>query len=89
MTDHKATVKVEFSIYGETYKADWWINWSVGGEIYELDQRVIDFFRDNYLQARAKYDEANAAAEREQRERRMEADELAELARLQAKYGNR
>ena len=58
MGDHRASIKVEFSMYGETEKADMWINWSVNsGECYEVDQRVIDFFRDAYLKMRDKYDD--------------------------------
>jgi hypothetical protein len=58
MGDHRADIKIKFSMYGETESADMWINWSVGsGECYEVDQRVIDFFRDAYLKMRAKYDE--------------------------------
>jgi hypothetical protein len=58
MGDHRADIKIKFSMYGETETADMWINWSVGsGECYEVDQRVIDFFRDAYLKMRNKYDD--------------------------------
>lgn len=89
MTDHKASIKVEFSIYGETYKMDSWINWSVGGECDPVDDRVIEFFRQSYHDARGKWDEANDEADREQRERAQETEERAELARLKAKYEKR
>lgn len=86
MSDHKASVKVEFSIYGETYKMDSWINWSVEGEVYEIDDRVIAFFRDSYVDARGKWEEANAEADREREAAEIERREREELARLKAKY---
>lgn len=85
MTDHKASIKVEFSIYGETYKMDSWINWSVGGEVYEIDDRVLNFFRDSYLDARGKHDDASGETERKQAAE-VERQERAELERLKAKY---
>lgn len=87
MGDHRATVKIEFSIYGETYKMDSWINWSVGGEVHEVDDRVLDFFRDNYLLARAKHDAELYEAERESRERAKEAEDRATYERLKDKFG--
>jgi hypothetical protein len=85
VSEHKASIKVEFSIYGETYKTDSWINWSVGGEVYEIDDRVLNFFRDSYLDARGKYDEASGEADRK-RAAETERLEREELARLKAKY---
>jgi hypothetical protein len=82
MGDHRASVKIKFSIYGETYKMDSWINWSVGGEVPEIDDRVIEFFRGSYLKARGKMDDEIA----EEEGRKTEEAERAELARLKAKY---
>jgi len=82
MGDSRASIKVEFSIYGETYKLDSWINWSTGGEVPEVDDRVIEFFRSSYLDARGKWDDATA----EDDAKKAEAAERAELARLKAKY---
>jgi hypothetical protein len=42
MGDHRADIKIKFSMYGEEKKADMWINWSP--EDSGVDQRVIDFF---------------------------------------------
>ncbi len=51
MGDHRADIKIKFSMYGETRDADMWINWSA--EDNGVDQRVIDFFeqsaRDMYV----------------------------------------
>jgi hypothetical protein len=87
MTDHKASVKIEFSIYGVTEKMDAWINWSPdSSDCHPIDQRVVDFFRATYEKARAKYDEDVYEAQREERERQTERQERAELARLKSKY---
>lgn len=88
MTDHKASIKIEFTIYGETAKMDSWINWSPhDSQCFPIDQRVIDFFEAAYQKARAGYDERIMDVERESREREKEQRERAELARLQEKYG--
>lgn len=88
MGDHRASIKIEFSIYGETYKHDSWINWSVGSsEVHEVDQRIIDFFRDSYIDARAKFDEENDVADEKRRIASAEAHERAEYERLKAKFG--
>jgi hypothetical protein len=42
MGDRRASIKIEFSMHGETKKADMWINWS--SDYNGVDQRVLDFF---------------------------------------------
>jgi hypothetical protein len=70
MTDHKASIKIEFTIYGETAKMDSWINWSPhDSQCFPIDQRVIDFFDTAYDKARRGYDERLQEAERESRDR--------------------
>jgi hypothetical protein len=87
MTDHKASIKIEFTIYGETAKMDSWINWSPhDSQCFPIDQRVIDFFDTAYDKARRGYDERLHEAERESLDREKEREERAELARLKAKY---
>lgn len=86
MTDHKASIKIEFSIYGVTEKMNAWINWSPDSGQYPIDQRVIDFFVVAYEKARAVYDEENEESESEERQRAVEQEERAELSRLKAKY---
>jgi hypothetical protein len=81
VTDHKASVKIDFTIYGEHFDTDMWINW-VPDDDYSIDQRVLDWFADCYWKARSKWDQALAdheAAAEEGRDR-------AELARLLSKY---
>jgi hypothetical protein len=87
MGDHRANVKIEFDIYGEKYKMDAWINWSVGSsEVHEIDSRVIEFFRNSYLDARAKWEDANAEYDEERRLAEQERVERTALARLKEKY---
>ena len=81
MTDHKASVKIDFTIYGEHFSTDMWINW-VPDDDY-VDKRVLDWFADRYWEARAKWDQSLAVYEAAETER----VEREELARLQAKYG--
>lgn len=87
MTDHKARIKIQFEIYGEKGTMDSWINWSPDGEIRGLDDRVARFFVDHYEKAYFAYQESNWEADRVRREADERARELAELERLQRKYG--
>lgn len=87
MTDHKASIKIEFTIYGEMGKMDSWINWSPhDSACFPIDQRVIDFFEAHYEKARSGYDERIMDSERAQRQEATERDERAQLARLKEKY---
>ena len=83
MGDHRASVKIEFSMYGETKKADMWINWSPdGSECQDIDQRVIDFFQTAYRQMYAKYwDDYEDALEKERQQA-----ERKEYERLKTKF---
>lgn len=85
MGDSRATVKIEFSIYGKNYKNEWWINWS--SEDCGCDERIATWFENCRSEAYDDLQERNYEADREERERRVEATERAELARLEAKYG--
>lgn len=84
MGDHRATVKIEFTIHGKTYKMDSWINWFDDGT--GVDQRVIDFFRDSWDDARARYDAQQAEYWARENAAKIEAEERATLDRLQRKY---
>ena len=87
MGDHRASIKVEFSMYGETKKADMWINWSDSfSECSDVDQRVIDFFREAHAAMYAKFMEEEWRAERKRAAREAEERERKELERLKAKY---
>ena len=88
MGDHRASIKIEFEMYGEKKKADMWINWSPdSSECHDVDQRVIDFFREESLSMRAKYDEEMFDYHAEREKQAKEEAERAEFDRLFAKYG--
>ena len=84
MGDHRASVKIEFTIHGQTYRMDSYINWFDDGT--GVDGRVIKFFSDSWQDARARYDEQLAAYEEERDREDRERAERAELERLKAKY---
>lgn len=87
MGDHRASIKVEFSMYGETKKADMWVNWSdSSSECSDVDQRVIDFFRSAHAAMYSKFMEAEWLEERKRAARADEERERKELERLKAKY---
>lgn len=84
MGDHRASIKIEFSMYGETKKADMWINWSPDEN--GVDRRVIEFFDEaahamsfTYYEQVAKTQEAERRIQEEQHERQ-------EYERLKAKF---
>lgn len=86
MGDHRASIKIEFSMYGETKKADMWINWSPD-DYHGVDQRVLDFFSEAYQQMNAKFWEVQERAERKRIARETEEQERKEYERLKAKFG--
>lgn len=84
MGDHRADIKVQFTMHGKTYRMDSYVNWFDDGT--GVDARVTDFFRDSAADALARYEAAQQADEYERGAAEREANERAELARLQAKY---
>lgn len=86
MGDSRASIKIEFSIYGETYKADMNINWTPYCDGEGVDSRVIEFFEKSYERARLNWNMKNFEAEREQREREVEENEKREYELLRAKF---
>ena len=87
MGDHRASIKIEFSMYGETKKADMWINWSPDGTDYHgVDQRVLDFFYNSACEMREIFCERHERATRIQQEKAQEEAERKEYERLKAKF---
>ncbi len=62
MTDHKASIKIEFEIYGIQEKYDAYINWSPNNE--GVDGRVIGWLGNTFYAARQKYDQEYIDRER-------------------------
>lgn len=85
MGDRRASIKIEFSMHGETKKADMWINWSP--DDYDgVDQRILDFFSESARQMESKFREAQERAASKQRKKAEEEAERKEYERLKAKF---
>jgi hypothetical protein len=87
MGDRRASIKIEFSMHGETKKADMWINWSPDtSDCSGVDQRVLDFFSESAREMESKFWQA---IEEDARTRRAEAEQEAErkeYERLKMKF---
>lgn len=81
MGDHRASIKIEFTMHEVTSTADMYINWW-DGAAYELPDSVIEFFVEAERKSLSKFHEQQDEDDAEKRRRA----ELAELARLKAKY---
>lgn len=85
MGDRRANIKIEFSMHGETKKADMWINWSPD-DCDGVDQRILDFFSESARQMESKFWEAQEWAASKQRKKAEEEAERKEYERLKAKF---
>jgi hypothetical protein len=83
MGDHRADIKITFSMYGETKKADMWINWSP--DDYGVDPRVLDFFSRAYEEMYGTYIEQAIEHDLSEQDKK-EADERREYERLRTKF---
>jgi len=83
--DHRADVKIAFTIHGKTYTMDSYINWFDDGS--GVDSRVVEFFRDAWNDAKARYDAEVDALYQREHAADLERSERAELDRLTKKYG--
>lgn len=61
--DCKASIKIEFEIYGKKFRKDMWINYWPGE--CGVDDRVLEFFRESYGKARAAYAERQAKVDKQ------------------------
>ena len=84
MGDHRADVKIKFSMHGKTYEMDSGINWFDDGT--GVDHRVIDFFRASWEDAKARYDYQCEELFAREHAKEIEANERRELDRLKCKY---
>lgn len=82
--DSRFNLKIEFTIYGKTFPWNCSLNWCAPDG--RIDPRIEEFFRDAHDNALMDREQEmfDASARRSARER--ESHELAELARLKAKY---
>jgi len=54
MGDHRADIKIEFTIHGKTYKQSWFINYFDDGD--GVDSRISDWFRKCWHNAKSRHD---------------------------------
>lgn len=85
MGDRRASIKIEFSMHGETKTTDMWINWSPD-DYHGVDQRVMDFFSQAAQEMESKFWEAQERAERRHRKKAEEEAERKEYERLKVKF---
>lgn len=85
MGDRRASIKIEFSMHGETKKADMWINWSPS-DYDGVDQRILDFFSKSAREMEYKFWEAHERAVKKQQKKAEEEAERKEYERLRAKF---
>ena len=85
MGDHRANIKLEFTIHGKTYKTEFgWINYSDNG--YGVDERIIDWFAECWSDARERYQVEVDAYHAKEHAKEIEDAERKQLATLKAKY---
>lgn len=87
MGDHRAEIKVDFTIHGKTYKLNLdWINYFDNGN--GIDQRVVDFFSESWDDARGRFDAECAEYHRRQYAAQNELAERQQYAALKARFGD-
>ena len=52
--DNRANIKIEFEVFGEEFKTEMSINYSVDSDYGGIDDRVLRFFEESYNIAKAK-----------------------------------
>lgn len=87
MGDHRASVKIEFSMHDHEDKVDFWINYSPDDDCcpYKVDRRVLEWLTKAYEKAMDNWFDQQYDAEM-MRKAEIEKQEREELARLKAKY---
>ena len=88
MGDHRANIKLEFTIPGKTYTTEFaWINYSDNG--YGVDDCVIDWFAECWSDARERWQAQVDEYHAKEHAAEIEAGERRQLAVLIAKYGDK
>ena len=86
MGDFRADIKITMHLCGKDYHQEWWINYWPESEVHGVDQRLIDWFRDSWDDAKARCEHMVDESQREQREKDTEQRERAELQWLKDLY---
>lgn len=88
MGDHRANIKLEFTIHGKTYQHEFWgINYSDNG--YGIDDRIVDWFAECWRDARGRWQDEVDAYHAKEHAKEIEEAERKQLAFLKAKYEQR
>ena len=100
MGDHRASIKIAFSMHGVEKELDAWWNYHPSDDIdeYRIDRRLAEWLTEAYDEAmRAYFDAMDKEKDRRKAEEKVayeaahkaeiEAAERSELERLRAKYG--
>ncbi len=84
MGDHRASIKIEFSMHDVEDKIEFWINWSP--DHTGCDRRVYQWVSDLADQAMMHWNEKNEELDQKRREREEAEKERSEYERLKAKF---
>ena len=85
MGDHRPKITADFEMHGHKAHYDFgWCNWSDNGD--GIDQRIVDWFREQSAIAIGIWRDDCDKYFAEKNKEEIKKAELAELARLKAKY---
>ena len=87
MSDFKVEIKLSWDGMGVKDKADMYINY-FEGECEGVDDRIIQFFRDNWRKAYSLYRQRIADVESELKAAEIEREDREEYERLKKKFGS-
>lgn len=82
--DCRFRLTAKFEIYGKTFDWQTSLNWTA--QPGQIDRRITEWFQQCYEEAYAEYLEAEEQFQAERKAAAERESELAELARLRAKY---
>lgn len=86
MGDFRFSFKATFRMGDVSDTCDMWLNWSPD-EDTDIDQRVLEWLRDNFSKGATSIKDSLYAGAKEQEERDMETRERQEYERLKEKFG--
>jgi hypothetical protein len=88
MGDHRASLKIEWSMHGHECKQDFWYNYYPTDECCtcKVDRRILDWLTTQYEISMDNWFEAECA-DAERKAAKAENDERTILAELTKKYG--
>jgi hypothetical protein len=86
MGDHRATIVINFTMHGKTYKMDSWVNYNGWDGV---DSRVIEFFQKSWEDAMWRYQEEDRKAEKKRKQKEDEEKDKKEYERLSKKYATK